>query len=171
LTRLILFPDTNVFLQCRALQELPWGDATHADEIELLIGAPVQDEIDRLKGDGNSRRARRARETNSLFRRALASPEESLTLREMAPKVALRFPPPLPPKRETAETLDLTRPDDQLLDEVMHFRRTGPSAQILSGDTGMMLRARRLGVPLIAVPDSWLLPPEKDAAEVDPLRR
>lgn len=38
--RLILFPDTNVFLQCRALHEVPWGDAVQADEIELLIGAP-----------------------------------------------------------------------------------------------------------------------------------
>src|SRR5207244_2252798 len=43
-----------------------------------------------------------------------------------------------------------------------HFRRAEPTAQILSGDTGMMLRARRLGVPLIPVPESWLLPPEKD---------
>jgi PIN domain len=162
LIHLILFPDTNVFLQCRALHELPWGDCGKVDEIELLIGAPVQDEIDRLKGDGNSRRSRRARETNSLFRSALASPDESLALRQSAPKVILRFPPPLPPQRESAETLDLTRPDDQLLDEVMHFRRVEPSAQILSGDTGMMLRARRLGIPLIAVPDSWLLPPEKD---------
>jgi len=45
LSRLILFPDTNVFLQCRALHELPWGDAIQADEIELLIGAPVQDRM------------------------------------------------------------------------------------------------------------------------------
>jgi hypothetical protein len=162
LSRLILFPDTNVFLQCRALHEVPWGDTVQADEIALLIGAQVQDEIDRLKGDGNSRRARRARETNSLFRSALASPDESLPLRESAPKVTLRFAPALPQQRESAETLDLTRSDDQLLDEVMHFRRTEPSAQILSGDTGMMLRARRLGVPLIPVPESWLLPPEKD---------
>jgi hypothetical protein len=160
--RLILFPDTNVFLQCRVLHEVPWSDALQADEIELIIGAPVQDEIDRLKGDGNSRRARRARETNSLFRSALASLGESLTLRGSAPKVTLRFAPPLPPRRETADSLDLTRPDDQLVDEVMHFRCTEPSAQVLSGDTGMMLRARRLGVPLIPVPDSWLLPPEKD---------
>jgi PIN domain len=160
--RLVLFPDTNVFLQCRALHEVPWKDALEAEELELLIGAPVQDEIDRLKNDGNHRRARRAREGNSLFRTVLASAGESLTIREHAPKVTLRFAPLLPPKRETAETLDLTRSDDQLLDEVMHFRRAEPSAQILSGDTGMMFRARRLGVPLIPVPESWLLPPEKD---------
>ena len=162
MSRLILFPDTNVFLQCRALQELLWGDAAQADEIELLIGAPVQEEIDRLKGDGNLRRARRARETNNLFRAALLSSDESLILRESGPKLTLRFAPTLPPNRESAPALDLTRPDDQLLDEVMHFRRTEPSAQILSGDTGMILRARRLEIPLIPVPNGWLLEPEKD---------
>jgi hypothetical protein len=158
----VLFPDTNVFLQCRALHEVPWQDALETEEVELLIGAPVQDEIDRLKNDGNQRRARRAREANSLFRAMLASTGDSLTLRESAPKVTLRFAPLLPPKRETAETLDLTRADDRLLDEVMYFRLTEPSAQILSSDTGMMFRARRHGVPVIPVPESWLLPPEKD---------
>jgi PIN domain len=158
----VLFPDSNVFLQCQALHELPWKDSLDAEEIELLVGAPVQDEIDRLKNDGNQRRARRAREANSLFRAVLASDGESLTLRDSGPKVTLRFAPLLPPKRETDESLDLARADDQLLDEVMYFRLTESSAQILSGDTGMMFRARRLGVPLIAVPESWLLRPEKD---------
>lgn len=163
--RLIIFPDTNVFLQCRALNEVPWSEITQAEEIELLIGAPVQDEIDRLKSDGNLRRARRAREANSLFRGALASAGESVTVRESEPRVTLRFAPLLPPKRETPETLDLARADDRLLDEVMHYRRIEPSAKILSNDTGMMLRARRHGVLLIAVPESWLLPPEKDERE------
>lgn len=163
--RLILFPDTNVFLQCRALHEVPWREIADAEEVELLIGAPVQDEIDRLKSDGNLRRARRARDANSLFRSVLASTGESITIRESEPRVTLRFAPLLPPKRETADTLDLTRADDRLLDEVIHFRRAEPSSQVLSNDTGMMLRARRHGIPLIAVPESWLLPPEKDERE------
>jgi hypothetical protein len=161
-SRLTLFPDTNVFLQCKALKQIPWRDISAADEIDLWVGVPVQEEIDRLKGDGSLRRARRARETNSFFRAALLSSDESLILRESAPKVTLRFAPTLPPNRETAPALDLTRADDHLLDEVMHFRRTDPAAQILSGDTGMILRARRLEVPLIPVPNGWLLEPEKD---------
>jgi hypothetical protein len=49
-----------------------------------------------------------------------------------------------------------------LIDEVLHVRRTEPSAQVLTDDTGMMVRARRLGVPVTRVPESWLLVPEKD---------
>jgi hypothetical protein len=168
----ILFPDTNVFLQCKALNELQWGDIIDADEIELLVGAPVQDEIDHLKSDGNQRRARRARDANRLFRSVLTSSGESLVIREADPRVTLRFAPPLHPKRETAETLDLARADDRLIDEVMHFRRGDPSAEIMSNDTGMILRCRRHGVPLVAIPEPWLLPPEKDERDkqIDALR-
>jgi hypothetical protein len=161
-THALLFPDSNVFLQCKALPELPWSDLLQADNIDLLIGTPVQDEIDRLKNDGNARRARRARDTNSLFRQVLASPDEAVTIREQGPRIVLRFSPPLPPERDSVDSLDLKRFDDRLIDEVMHVRRTAPAAQILSDDTGMILRCRRHGVPALAVPESWLLPPEKD---------
>jgi hypothetical protein len=168
----ILFPDTNVFLQCKALNELQWGDIIVADEIELLVGAPVQDEIDHLKSDGNQRRARRARDANRLFRSVLVSAGESLVIREADPRITLRFAPPLHPKRETAETLDLARADDRLIDEVVNFRRIEPSAEIMSNDTGMILRCRRHGVPLVVIPESWLLPPEKDERDkqIDALR-
>jgi rRNA-processing protein FCF1 len=152
MTHALLFPDSNVFLQCKALDELPWSELLEAEHIDLLIGAPVQDEIDRLKNDGNARRARHARDINSLFRQVLASPQEAVTIREQALRIVLRFAPPLAPARASAASLDLKRPDDQLIDEVMQVRRTEPKAQILSDDTGMILRARRHGVPVLAVP-------------------
>ncbi|HEY0803169.1 MAG TPA: PIN domain-containing protein, partial [Steroidobacteraceae bacterium] len=154
--------DSNVFLQCKALHDLSWSDVSQANDIELLIGAPVQDEIDRLKYDGNQRRARRAREANSLFRKVMDADGESLTLRPTGPRIVLRHAPILPPKRESAEGLDLTRADDQLIDEVMHFRRTEAAAEILTDDTGMLQRCRRHRVPAVAVPESWLRPQEKD---------
>jgi hypothetical protein len=94
---IILFPDTNVFLQCRALHEMPWREAVAAGAVDLWIAAPVQDEIDRLKGDGNQRRARRARDANRLFRDILDAPQEALTVRESGPRVTLRFAPSCPP--------------------------------------------------------------------------
>jgi len=158
----VLFPDTNIFLQCRALKELPWAECINADRIDLLIGAPIQDEIDRLKQDGNQRRARRARDTNRLFREILDSAEESITLRESHPQVILRFAPALPVKRTLPETLDLTRADERLIEEVLYYRLQDDSAHILTGDTGIRLRARRHDVPVLVVPDSWMLPPEND---------
>lgn len=166
----VVFADTNVFLQCKALQDLPWKDLFDAaDQIDLLVGAPVQDEIDRLKQDGNHRRARRARDTNNLFRQALDSAEEAMTIRESGPRVVLKFAPALPAQRATPPTLDLTRADDRLIDEVRHYQTEVPphavESIILTSDTGMRLRARRHHVSVADLPDSWLLPPESDSRD------
>ena len=46
-----LIPDTNVFMQCRDLNELPWSTAfPEWDAITLVLVAPVIREIDRQKG-------------------------------------------------------------------------------------------------------------------------
>jgi hypothetical protein len=156
------FPDTNVLLQCRALEQLPWGDEIEADEIQLLIGAPVQDEIDKLKNDGNGRRATRARSVNAVFRRLLASPTHSLTIREYRPRVELKFAPPVPTDQEMPPTLDRARADDRLIAEVIYFRRNGADACVVTDDIGMQLRCPRHEVPCVAVPESWKLPPEND---------
>jgi hypothetical protein len=64
----VLFLDSNLFLQCRELHELPWNEiAPDEKEILLAISRPVQREIDKLKHDGNDRRAKRARKANSLW--------------------------------------------------------------------------------------------------------
>jgi hypothetical protein len=161
--RIVLFPDTNIFLQCKALAELPWRDTLDFDEVCLVAAAPVQDEIDQLKYDGNRRRSRRARAVNSLFTRLLEGASEELVLREHSPRVLLTFAPSLPAQRETPQTLDPRRPDDRLIEEVLLYRRHhDPSAVILTGDTGLRLRARRHEVPTVAITEAWLLPEEGD---------
>jgi len=160
--RIVVFPDTNVLLQCRALHELPWAHLLEVDEILLLIGAPVRDEIDRLKQDGNNRRAKRAREANSLFRRILQSTDDSVVVQEGPPRVQIRFAPRLRAARETPKGLDLRRADEQLIEEVLQYRITDRTARVLSDDTGLQLAARDYDVPVLAVPEDWKLRPEND---------
>lgn len=160
---LVVFPDSNVLFQCKPLANLPWRERCDADVVHVLIGAPVQDEVDRHKQDGNSRRAKRARDANTLFRRMLAQTDEQpLVIRERDPIVQISFAPPLPITRPRVDTLELTRADDQLLEEVMHFGRGDPAACALTDDTGMQLKAKRHGVPVLRVDPSWRLAPETD---------
>lgn len=65
---LYLFPDTNVFIQCRPLEDLDWSEWTDFDEVHLLVCRTVQREIDHQKNRGNDRVGRRARKVSSLFR-------------------------------------------------------------------------------------------------------
>jgi len=50
-----LFPETNVFIQCRPLDELDWSAWAGFYEVHLVVCRPVQREIDNQKNRGNDR--------------------------------------------------------------------------------------------------------------------
>jgi hypothetical protein len=75
---LALIPDANLFLQCKAIKSLPWGELAEAESVAIYIGRTLQEEIDSLKSDGNQRRARRAREANSFIKQLLRVPNETM---------------------------------------------------------------------------------------------
>jgi len=157
-----VFPDTNLFLHCRALHDLPWHELFDSDALHLKIATTVVDEIDRLKRDGNPKRAKRAREANALFRQLLTSPAGSVDLPTRGKPLRVSFAPALPASRITPDTLDRLRGDDSLIEEVLRFSKEHSSTVLLTADTGVDLRAQRHGVKSRAIPDSWLLPPEPD---------
>jgi hypothetical protein len=171
-----LFVDTNLFLQCQELSQLPWHEISDAQDVLVLVPRVVQQEVDRLKHDGKSRRAGRARRAASLFREAIEAPQLELILRQQGPRVALSFPPIPDPERLRSTQLDLARPDDRLIEEALAYRasNTGKDVRLLTNDTNAMLTARQCGLPYIAVPEHWLLDPEpdeRDKALADALRR
>jgi hypothetical protein len=154
----------NLFLQCRAITSLPWKDLGEAGLITIYIGHTLTREVDRLKGDGNQRRAKRARDTNSLFRKLLREPNKTIVLQEAHPRVILTFLPHLDPHREKSPWLDLSNPDDCHIEQALAFRATHSEIRtaILTHDTGPMLTAERVGLEPLEIPDNWLLEPEKD---------
>jgi hypothetical protein len=165
----------NVFLQCKAIASLPWKELGEDGPITLYIGPTLQREIDRLKGDGSGRRSKRARDTNSLFKKLLRAPEVTMVLQEAAPRVMLTFLPLLDPQRQKSPLLDLSNPDDCHIEEALAFRaaHVGIRTSILTHDTGPLLTSRRVGLDPLEVPDAWLLEPEKDERqkEIEALTR
>lgn len=164
------FVDTNLFLQCRDVSDLPWGDISDAKPIQLIIPRAVQHEIDTLKADGNSRRAKRARKTNSYFRQIIFSDGEQLQVTgNSGVDVALTFSShaaALP--SDVAEVmLDSNRPDDSILLELISYRALNPGRDValLTHDTNPLLTAKRLKIPYQVIPDEWLLTPEPDERE------
>lgn len=162
------FVDTNLFLQCRDIKNLPWKEISAADEINLIIPRTVQVEIDRLKSDGNGRRAKRARTTSAYFRDILLSDNEQLILCSFPPiTVTITFSPSITPpdkQLEVAVDLDANRPDDSILFEIIAYRTANPDRDVtlLTHDTNPLVTAKRLGIPFQVIPDDWLLAPESD---------
>jgi integrase len=57
---LYLFPDTNLFIQCRPLEQLDWSYFGSFEELHLIVSRPVHKEIDYRKNKGNDRVGTRA---------------------------------------------------------------------------------------------------------------
>lgn len=165
--RKTFFLDTNVFLQCRDLKELPWQDVAEGQDLLLLIPRPVQEEIDKLKSDGSTRRGKRARKVSSFFRDIILSDSTSLVIQQSNPHIEVSFPDTTVTNTPIMESLDLSRADDKIINEISNFISCHPDLHVslLTHDTNPMLTCKKIGIPFSVVPDNWLLPPEPDSRD------
>ncbi|MDE0154631.1 MAG: PIN domain-containing protein [Gammaproteobacteria bacterium] len=114
-------PDTNLFTQCRPLEELDWSIWAEFDEIHVIVCRPVQREIDNQKTRGNDRVAKRARKTNSLFRRIINSKNGYELIQEAKPQIKLLVDPTYQPSSDLRDQLDYNEIDDQIVRATAHF--------------------------------------------------
>lgn len=161
---IVLFLDTNVLMQCRDLKELPWSDIANNDDLLLLIPQTVEKEIDKQKGEGGSRRGKRARTISSLFKKIISNEEIRSVIKEANPAIEIAFSDIHPLKVEPNDFLDSNRPDDLIIAEVLQYQRsnTEHTVYFLTHDSYPMRTCQRLGIAYISVPDEWLLEPEDD---------
>ena len=164
---LFLFPDTNVFIQCRPLKELDWSEWSEFSEIHLIVCRPVTREIDDQKNRGNGRVAQRARSTYQLFSPLAEDEQDFLIIKESAPVVKLLLEGLGQPSPGLKEVLDYSKTDDQIVGCLHRFRHENPDAdaRLLSHDRGPMMAARSLGLPRAPIKESWLSPSEPNEAE------
>lgn len=169
---LYIFPDTNLFIQCRPLQELDWSKWKNFKEIHLIVCRPVQREIDNQKNRGNDRVGQRARKMYTLFRKIALGANDYELIREATPQIKLFLEPLSKPSPELEHRLDYSKPDDEIVGFLYKFRQQHPDkdAQLLTHDTGPMMTAKSLGLPFIPVDETWILPPENTGAEREIIR-
>lgn len=167
-----LYPDTNVFIQCKPLEQFDWSDWQDCSEIHLIVSRPVQGEIDDQKNKRNCRVGRKARTTYKIFRKILDGRQKYELIRDTSPVVKLYLEGPSRPSPELDDILDYSKPDDQIVGCLHKFRQDneGTDARLLTHDGGPMMTAYSLGIPYIAVKDDWLLPPENNEFEREIVR-
>lgn len=165
--KIYLFPDTNLFIQCKALSELDWSAWNSFDEVCLLVSRPVQAEIDKHKNMGNKRLADRSRKASAKFREILLSEYGYETIRDKGPQVKIFLRQDVKYDESLCDKLSYEERDDQLVGIASQFTKSDPDGDvaILTHDTGPMISAKMVGVAFFQIPESWLLPPETDDAE------
>lgn len=156
--------DTSVLLQCEDLPQLRWADVTDAEEIELYLANTVIMEIDRHKGDGNERRARRARTLSSRISELLSNSHERLLLRETAPRLSLLMAPVLDDADEQ-RILAHDLHDYRIVEEALLMAGHLGGIGLLTNDNLSLARASRKRLPTVRPPENWLLPPEPNKME------
>ena len=85
------FVDSNLFLQCRPLEQLDWTPWNAFEEVRLIVSSPVLREIDYRKNKGSDRVGTRARATSAMFREMLQ--EGHKVVRASSPRVVLSIEP------------------------------------------------------------------------------
>ena len=156
-----LFCDTNLLFQCKALEELDWS-AWDSFDVRVIVTKPIMREVDYRKNQGNTRVGKRARAANSLFRKM--RPGGVKVVREDKPRVTLHVEPQHERSGELADTLNYEERDDELVGTLYRFANQNPGtdARLLTHDTTPLYTAEGLGLKVEAIPDEWLLEPERD---------
>ena len=167
-----LFPDTNLFIQCKPLAELDWSVWSEFEEVHLIVCRPVTREIDNQKTRGNSRVAQRARSTYQLFAPLAEEEQDFLVIKNSVPIVKLLLEGLGQPSTELKEVLDYSKTADQIVGCLHRFRKENPDAdaRLLTHDRGPMMAARSLELPQVPIKESWLLPPEQNEVEKENTR-
>ncbi|MFH0860340.1 MAG: PIN domain-containing protein [Candidatus Altiarchaeota archaeon] len=162
------FVDSNLFLQCKKIQEIPWGDVSDEDSTLVLIPRPVQIEIDRLKQSGNTRLAKRAREANSFFRDMIDN-NDTFQFNQNSKAICFKFAPNYKTSEleKQDDRLDISKTDDEIIANAIIYRKETSDLDVflLTHDTNPILTAKQCGLPYKRIPDSWLLAPELDSRD------
>lgn len=153
-----LVADTNLFFECKSLEQLPWRDLGY-DPVVILLTRPVLDEIDKHKKASGRTRAR-ALEIFGRVRGMLESSSEEVEIQPSCPKVVLRRTPNVRPDPTLREDLDYGKTDDRLIGIVsaLNAQASGHKVILFTDDTGPASTADGLGVPYRMVNESWRRP-------------
>ena len=147
-----IYVDTNLFLECRALETLPWEDLLEGDDdLVLVLTDPVVSEIDEKKGAGASRLRKAARRALSLI--DAVEDADEVVIREADPRVVLRYDAGRPLRDDRMEE---ARNDHRLVGiAAVRAAMAEVSVAVLSGDRGVRLKAKALGLARLGIPDGW----------------
>lgn len=164
---LMLVADTNLFFECRKLEELPWQELGH-DPIVVLLTKPVLDEIDKHK-KANGRTRDRAIDIFGRVRAMLQASQTEVVLCESGPNVLLRRLGHVQPNADFKEDLDYSRTDERLVGiaSTLALESSDHRVVLFTDDSGPASTADSFRVEYLMIPPTWRRP----AAQTDEQKR
>jgi hypothetical protein len=161
-TEIAIFPDTNLFLHYRPLNEIDWCSLLRSNAVEIEIAPVVTRELEVEKTLNPSRKLRdRAATALRLLHRYLANPQvrEGVTLRFLLKEPSADF--------GTSRGLNLQLKDDQLIGTFFLYRDEYSDTRcvLVTGDLPLTVKAHQYQIEFLALDEALLLPSELDPLE------
>jgi len=160
----VAFIDSNVALECSALGGLPWKEISATGPIIVLVVPTVMQEVDSKKN--NARLADHARRYNRTLRPLLEGQSTVLVRESPAPRVEIALADCTRIDWEQYPELDRDEPDARVVAQALSAQ--GPSSEarvVVSQDIRPLHLARRHGLKIHQVSETWLRPKEVSEAE------
>lgn len=155
--------DSNVALECLALEQLPWGEIDRIGPIALLITPTVLKEVDGKKH--HARIGDHARRFNNLVSPIVVS-GELVVVRESNPRVELHLGTYKNISWVDFHDLDKEEPDSRIIAEALHCDNFDKTRMVVvSHDIRPLGLARSNGIRVFHIKDEWLRPKEISPAE------
>lgn len=159
----LVFIDSNVILEARVLEELPWSEIDAIGPILIMLVPTLLREVDSKKRDG--RLSVRAREFN---RRVAPIANDGLPVRldVESPRVDLTLAVCNKIDWDSYDDLDPGEGDARLVAEVLNVRGVPFSQRIVvSQDINPLFMAKRHGLKTFHIPETWLAKAEQGPLE------
>jgi len=161
--RTVAFIDANVALQCLDLKQLPWSEVDRQGPILVLATPTVLKQVEARKTDG--RLGDHARRFNNHLRPLLQG-QDAVPIRAAAPQVDLALGQPAVIQWPACPDLDPGDSDACIVAEALHTAvPDGARKLFISQDIWPLNLARRKGLDIHHLGESWLRPKELSEAE------
>ena len=163
------FLDSNIILEGRALETLPWAEIDPRGPIAVYFVPQVLSEVDRKKHHG--RLQTYARKFNRLVGPLAMREVDEVLLVEHPIRVVARLAEPKPIKWEALHGLDRDDGDSRVIAQALHSATPiGLRRVLVSHDVGPIAKASRHGLDPVHVTETWLRPPERSRSESEVTR-
>lgn len=160
----VAFIDSNVALECSALSGLPWKEISATGPILVLVVPTVMQEVDSKKN--HARLADHARRFNRTLRPLLEGQSTVLVRESPSPRVEIALADCTRIDWEQYPELDRDEPDARVVAQVMSAQGPSPEARVVvSQDLRPLHLAKRHGLNIHQVSETWLRPKEVSEAE------
>lgn len=159
----ILFIDTNGFIQLYDLKDLKWRELfPGVKQVRIMVARAVIEELDKHKTSTKDRQRNRARAALKLIAEASKAKDRVLKLKDKPVTVTLEIPPRAKLDWDSLSILDPNKSDDRLVAEAVTY---GNDAAIFSHDSGPRLTADDMALKSYEPLEDWHLPSEQSDAD------